>query len=104
MYQSLRTFKREMKKHLKEYRKFLQDLGKKKVKGLPYKVHQLHKEAFSVIDCGQCANCCKVMRPTYTREDIDRITAHLGITAQEYCDRYLGQDKAGDIMNIKSPC
>ncbi len=41
--------------------------------------HRLHDEAFSIIDCTQCANCCKVISPLFTKTDIRRIAEHLGV-------------------------
>lgn len=104
MYQSLQAFKREIKINAKEYIRFLHGLPNRKSKGIASTIYSLHQEAYKKIDCGQCANCCKVMRPTYNRADIDRIAKHVGMTSQEYCDKYLGQDPTRDIMNRKSPC
>ena len=104
MYQSLRVFKKEMKKHLKEYTAFLRSLPRRKVKGLSSKFYRLNKEAYSKIDCGQCANCCKVMTPTYTKAEVKRIAAHVGMSEKEYWAKYLKKDKAGDIINRKTPC
>lgn len=104
MYQSLQVFKKEMKKHLKEYTTFLKDLPRRKVKGLSSKVYALHKEAYRKIDCGQCANCCKTMTPTYTKRDVTRISAHVGMSEKEYWKKYLKKDKEGDIINRETPC
>src|SRR6267154_1218328 len=92
MYQSLEVFKKEMKKHLKEYTTFLRGLPRRKLKGLSSKFYRLHKEAYSKIDCGQCANCCKVMTPTYTKSEVKRISAHVGMTEKEYWKKYLKKD------------
>src|SRR4051812_40992951 len=104
MYQSLSVFKKEMKKHLKVYSTFLKGLQKRKVKGITSKINSLHKEAYAKIDCGQCANCCKTMTPTYTKADVKRISAHVGMTEKEYWKKYLEKDEHKDIVNRKTPC
>lgn len=104
MYISLTETKKEMKKHLKEYTIFLNGLKGRKVSGLFSKVYRFHKEAYAKIDCGQCANCCKMMAPTYTKADIKRISEHVGMTEQEYWNKYLEKDKEGDILHKNTPC
>ena len=104
MYQSLQAYKKEMKSHRKELTTFLKGLGRRRVKGLSSKFYRLHKEAYSKIDCGQCANCCKTMTPTYTKTEVKRISAHVGMTEKEYWAKYLKKDKTGDIVNRVQPC
>ena len=55
-------------------------------------------------DCLSCANCCKTMSPTYTKSDLVRISAHLGITPDEFKKRWLYKDRNGDWINKKQPC
>jgi Fe-S-cluster containining protein len=104
MYKSLRQFKKEMKTNLKEYTTFLKGLSRRKVKGLNSKVNRLHKDAYEKIDCGQCANCCKVMTPTYNKADIKRISKHVGMTPKEYWKKYLVIDENKDTVHKKTPC
>lgn len=43
--------------------------------------------------------------PTFTTNDIKRISTHLKLTTQEFKDKYLFYDKKdGDWMNKKQPC
>lgn len=104
MYKTLLQFKREMKKNLKEQAAFLIGLPKRKIKGLHSIVNRFHKEAYAVIDCGSCANCCKTMTPTYTKADVRRIAAHVGMTEQAYWNKYLDKDEEGDIIHRVTPC
>jgi Fe-S-cluster containining protein len=104
MYKTLKQFKREMKLNLEEYTTFLRGFSRRKVQGLNSKVGKLHKEAFKVIDCGQCANCCKTMSPAYTKADVKRISKHVGMTEDAYWKKYLKKDDEGDIINRKTPC
>jgi len=104
MYQTLRSFKLRMRKNLLRYRRFLKYLERNNIRIAPKEVIKQNAEAFRKIDCGQCANCCKVMTPVYTFPDITRIAAHVGMTDLEYADKYLGKTKEGDIINRKRPC
>jgi Fe-S-cluster containining protein len=104
MYQTLPTFKRHMKKDLKRLTTFLRGLKRRNVKGLSYKTTKLNKEAFAKIDCLKCANCCKVMTPTYNKADVKRISAHVGMTEKEYWKKYLVRDENKDIVHKKTPC
>jgi Fe-S-cluster containining protein len=104
MTSAFREFKSEVKKHLKQYTTFLRGLHSRKITGLNAKLNRFHKEAYTAIDCGQCANCCKTMTPTYTKADVKRIARHVGLTPQAYWKKYLAQDESGDIIHRKTPC
>lgn len=104
MYQTLKQFKREMKLNFEEYATFLRGFTRRKVKGLNSKVAALHEEAYRVIDCSQCANCCKSMSPAYTKADVKRISKHVGMSEESYWKKYLIKDDEGDIVNRKTPC
>lgn len=68
-------------------------------------VTETEKQVWAEIDCLSCANCCKVMSPTYTREDIERISAHLQMTPAQFKKRWLYFDKKSrDWMNVSQPC
>ena len=85
----------------KLYRRFLQKADKNKtLEQLP----GLHEEAFSKIDCLQCANCCKNYSPRFTPPDIKRISKHLGMKEGDFKDKYLRVDEEGDNVAKTMPC
>jgi len=92
------------KKKNKTYTTFLRGLIRRKVRGLDGLAIALNKEAFKKIDCLDCANCCTVMSPTYKKSDVKRIAKHLGMSFEQYFDKYLYKDEIGDYMNRKTPC
>src|SRR5690606_18349847 len=47
-------------------------------------VQKAEQHAWDRVDCLSCANCCKKMSPTYTREDIERISAHLKMSPAQF--------------------
>jgi len=85
----------------KEYKRFLHRANKNKVlKRLP----ALNEEAFSKIDCLQCANCCKNYSPRFKTPDIKRISKHLKMRESDFIDTYLGVDDDGDFVLKSLPC
>ncbi|HEX9510339.1 MAG TPA: YkgJ family cysteine cluster protein [Puia sp.] len=89
----------------KEYRRFLQNSDKKGAKNrvldlLP----DLHEEAFSKVDCLQCANCCKNYSPRFKTPDIKRISKHLKMKESDFIERYLRLDEEGDYVVKTAPC
>jgi hypothetical protein len=68
------------------------------------KAHRLHEEAFSIIDCTRCANCCKTIHPLLTEEDIQRIAQHLGMDESAFQAEYLEVDNEGRLQMKALPC
>jgi Fe-S-cluster containining protein len=50
---------------------------------------ELHKEAFQIVDCTRCANCCKTMEIKLSDEDIGRIAGHLNMVVDEFFEGHL---------------
>ena len=97
----LHNWQKKSAEHQKQYKQFLQRADKNKVlKQLP----DLHEEAFSKIDCLQCANCCKNYSPRFKTPDIKRISRHLKMRESEFIDAYLKVDEDGDFVAKSNPC
>src|SRR5678815_5331202 len=85
----------------KVYKQYLQKANKNDVlEQLP----SLHEEAFSKIDCLQCANCCKNYSPRFKTPDIKRISKVLGLRESEFIEKYLLVDEEGDFIVNTKPC
>ncbi|MCS6934026.1 MAG: YkgJ family cysteine cluster protein [Chitinophagales bacterium] len=97
------SFTRSVNKKKYKLRAFLRKLAQSKIRLNRY-ARQADKEIWKEVNCLACANCCKKMTPTYTKRDIHRIARHLGLTYQEYYDKYLRTDENNDIINRKTPC
>jgi hypothetical protein len=83
------------------YKNFLRRADKNKVlRQLP----GLHEEAFSKIDCLQCANCCKNYSPRFKTPDIKRISRRLKLRESEFIEKYLVVDEDGDFVVNSRPC
>ena len=92
------------KKSLESKKKYVRRLERadknKALKLLP----ALHNEAFSKIDCLECAACCKNYSPRFKTPDIKRISKHLRLRESVFIDTYLNLDQDGDYVVKSAPC
>lgn len=65
---------------------------------------ELHDEAFTNVNCLDCANCCKNYSPRFKTPDIKRISKHLGMKEGAFIETYLRLDEEGDYVVKSSPC
>jgi len=100
----LKKFEKKAAKKKHKLVKFLKKLDKVVPEDLPRLVKEEDAEGWKEIECLACANCCKTMTPTYTKEDIKRISAHLNMTPKEFKAKWLYKDETGDWMNTTQPC
>jgi hypothetical protein len=97
----LTNWQKKSAERQKIYKQYLLRAKKNDVlKQLP----ELHDEAFSRIDCLQCANCCKNYSPRFKTPDIKRISKHLGLREGEFIETYLREDEEGDFVLQSLPC
>ncbi len=101
----LKRHAKDFQKNRKRLRAFItRNEDKMSEKDVPL-VAEAEKAAWQKINCLDCANCCKTMSPTYTKADIDRISAHLGMTPAEFKKKWLYYDRENrDWMNKSTPC
>ena len=97
----LHNWQKKSADNQKKYKQLLQRADKNKVlKQLP----QLHKEAFSNINCLNCAACCKNYSPRFKTPDIKRIAKHLKLKEGDFIEKYLVLDNEGDYVVNTKPC
>lgn len=101
---NLRNFKRKVEKNKRRLRLVLSKVEKKVPLHLDQLAEKIDKEIWQEVNCLSCANCCKVMTPTFTAQDIKRISAYLGQTPKEFKDQWLVKDKNQDWTNKINPC
>ncbi|TVQ43397.1 MAG: YkgJ family cysteine cluster protein [Saprospirales bacterium] len=65
---------------------------------------ELHEQAFSEIDCLDCAACCKNFSPTFKPTDIKRISKYIGMKEGDFIDEYLQIDEDNDYVVKTKPC
>jgi Fe-S-cluster containining protein len=102
---NLRKFKKKFERNKKLFRSFITRTQNRPPETLEFVAEQKDKEVWQEINCLGCANCCKVMSPTYTFQDIKRISAHLGMKPKDFKEKWLYLDKRdNDWMNKSRPC
>jgi Fe-S-cluster containining protein len=101
---NLRSFRQLVAKNKRRMRSFLTRLEKNPPKNLDKTALEIDREVWAETDCLTCANCCKKMTPTFSNEDIRRISAHLDMTPAAFREKWLYKDRNGDWMNTSNPC
>lgn len=95
------NWKKKSAERKKSYQHFLE---KKNTKPYISKLSGWHEEAFSKIDCLECAACCKNYSPRFKTPDIKRISKHLGVKESVFIETYLSLDAEGDYVAKTTPC
>ena len=102
---NFRKFKKRFEEKRKSLRRFITRTENNPPHNLEALAEQTDKEVWAQVNCLSCANCCKVMSPTYTFRDIKRIAAHLGMRPKDFREKWLYLDKReNDWMNKSRPC
>ncbi len=97
----LHNWQKKSGDRIKLYKQLLHRADKNKtLKQLP----GLHEEAFSQINCLDCAACCKNYSPRFKSPDIKRIAKHLKLKEGELKEKYLLVDEDGDYVVKQKPC
>lgn len=97
----LQNWQKKSADRQKIYKQFLQRADRNSVLA---RLPDLHEEAFSQIDCLQCANCCKNYSPRFKTPDIKRISKHLKMRESDFIETYLQVDEDGDFVVKSTPC
>jgi Fe-S-cluster containining protein len=101
---NLRSFKQKARHNRRRFRLFLSRVEKNPPKDLKTMTIIADQHTWAETDCLTCGNCCKIMTPTFKKDDIERISKHLRLTAKEFKAKWLYKDKEGDWLNVKRPC
>ena len=92
------------KKAIEQQKNYKQYLKKANTQKVLKKLPDLHQEAFSKIDCLQCAACCRNYSPRFKTPDIKRISRHLKMKEGAFIETYLRLDEEGDYVAKTTPC
>jgi uncharacterized protein len=100
----IKDWKTNAERHSDRNFRFLHGLKMKSDRAVDRAAHRLHDEAFSIIDCTQCANCCKTISPLFRKSDIRRIVERLNMKPADFAATYLKADGDGDLFLKSVPC
>ncbi len=101
---NFRSFRKKLSLYRKSYRTFLNKTEKNPPVGIDKLTPAIAVEVWAEVDCLSCANCCKKMTPTFTKQDLKRISAHFNQTPEEFSTLWLEKDKNKDMVNKTQPC
>lgn len=101
---NLRLFRKNVSKNKSAFKRFLTKLEKTRPRGLDKIAVETDLGVWGETDCLSCANCCKTMSPTYTKQDLIRISSHVNMGVDAFKEKYLYKDRTGDWLNKKTPC
>lgn len=101
---NFRSFRKKLSLYRKPFRKFLNKTEKEPPRGIDKITTVVEQEVWAEIDCLSCANCCKKMTPTFTPQDLKRISAHFNETPEQFKKKWLKRDNNKDLVNKTQPC
>ena len=62
-------------------------------------------QVWAHIDCRTCANCCRTRHPVFSRAEVQRIAAYLGVTMEHLRTHHLTSDAdSGKYITRDLPC
>jgi hypothetical protein len=88
----------------KENKRVVHRLKKMKPALLNKLINNMHAEAFEIIDCLECANCCSSISPAVTDNDISKISKHLRKKPNKVVQEYMLLDNDKDYVMNRTPC
>jgi Fe-S-cluster containining protein len=84
------------------FRSFLKGLDHEKIDRI---VHRLNIEISNQIDCTKCGNCCKKLKPSINKDDLDRLSTCLKLPIHLVKEKYIEKDNLDGEEGFKNlPC
>jgi len=81
--------------------RWLKTLDGKKVDRL---AKETHTEVFQTVNCLQCTNCCRTLKPDFREKEQQAVSAYLGLTVEALQVGYLEQNEQGNWQTNALPC
>jgi uncharacterized protein len=101
----LADWKQEAERHYQRNFRFLQSLKGRSERAVDRAAVELHREAFSIIDCTRCANCCRTSHPVFEEHEIERIAGRIGAEPAALREQHFIKCEDEDGMEPKEqPC
>jgi Fe-S-cluster containining protein len=71
------------------FRLFLKSKCHLKAEEIDERVFAATRRIWAGIDCTECANCCKKVKPGFSEEEVDRLARRLAMSRQRFIETYL---------------
>jgi Fe-S-cluster containining protein len=78
------------------FRAFLKTRCRLEPEEIDERVFAATRRVWAGIDCTQCANCCKEVKPTFSDEEVDRLARRLAISREQFIESYLLRSEPDD--------
>lgn len=101
---AIRRITQEQEQENIRYRQFLKYRLKWSDHKLDAVVAEIVREVEAVIDCTQCANCCRALEISLDHDDIARLATHLCRTCAAVEQQYVAPGRLCDRAFAHSPC
>lgn len=101
---NFRSYRKKLSLYRKYFREFLNKTGKNPPRGIDKLTPSVEMEVWAEVDCLTCSNCCRRMTPTFTPQDVKRISAHFNETPEAFTKKWLKKDRQKDLVNKTQPC
>jgi Fe-S-cluster containining protein len=102
---------REMAKEKEDenwrFRQFLKTRCSLPPEEIDRRVFEITRRVWAGIDCTACANCCRQVRPSFSEDDLVRLTRRLKMERQDLVEKYLepaDPDSDGPWQTRTIPC
>jgi hypothetical protein len=83
------------------FRSFLKMQDGKKIDSL---VKPIYEFVIKNIDCLECGNCCRKLRPVLLKEDIIRFEKEFGLNENEIIEKFSESDEFNELRLKGNPC
>src|ERR1700746_1771760 len=78
------------------FRQFLKTGCRLEPGEIDQRVFEITRRVWAGIDCTSCANCCREVKPTFSEEEVGRLSRRLGMERQQFIDTYLERLEEND--------
>ena len=100
--EEIRRISIEKEKENQDFKTFIKTIP---IKEIDEHVHSLNEEVSKQIDCTKCGNCCKVLEPPVTAEEVQVLSDVKNTTEEEFTQNYLATEPGSAITYLKKqPC
>lgn len=90
---------RELARHKEDenwrFRQFLKDECDLEPGEIDARVFEITRRVWAGIDCTACANCCRVVKPSFSEDEVDRLARRMGMDRSQFVENYLERSEAG---------
>lgn len=83
---------------------FLRSLRHHNEQELDSIAHAINDTVSAAIDCTTCGNCCKSLVINVTKEEIEPLAAHLGLSKEATTEKYIEESLQGNCFINTIPC